>query len=176
MNIDFSQVLASNWLSKDDVTTLGTEAIISKITPEEVGDPPVEKYALHFHGDLKPLLLNPTNIRILVALYGPLSDDWLNQPIIVYSDPTVSYAGRIAGGVRLRMAVQSQAPVRPPPTNQEEVEYMKHVPRTRAHLPEPEHAPRQRAQLPPRREVTYATRAEALAAGSFDNMESDIPF
>jgi hypothetical protein len=114
MSINFDQVLSSKWMSKDDVPTQGVDLIIRSITQEQVGDELEEKLALHFHGSYKPLLLNRTNIRILQSIYGSDSSKCLNQPICVYCDPTISYGGRLTGGVRLRMPQPAQRPAAPP--------------------------------------------------------------
>jgi hypothetical protein len=117
MNFDMNETLASKWMSKDDVPTQGVDLIIRQITQEQVGDEMEDKFAMHFHGSYKPLLLNRTNIRIVMSLYGPKSDAWINQPICVYNDPTISYGGRLTGGVRLRMAQAARQPAPPPPVN-----------------------------------------------------------
>lgn len=117
MNFDMNQVLSSKWMAKEDVPVQGVDLIIRQITQEAVGDEMEEKYAMHFHGSYKPLLLNRTNIRIVMSLYGPKSESWLNNPICVYNDPTISYGGRLTGGVRLRMPTNFQ-PLVPPQQQQ----------------------------------------------------------
>jgi len=116
-NFNMNDVLASKWMAKDDVPTQGVDLIIRQLTKEEVGDELEEKFAMHFHGSYKPLLLNRTNIRIVMSLYGPNSADWINKPICVYNDPTISFAGRLTGGVRLRMPQPAQRQAPPPPVN-----------------------------------------------------------
>jgi hypothetical protein len=111
MSINFDQVLSSKWMSRTDVPQQGVDLIIRAITQEQVGDELEDKIALHFHGSYKPLLLNRTNLRILQSIYGSNSDNCINKPVCVYDDPTISYGGRLTGGVRLRMSqpVQRQA-------------------------------------------------------------------
>jgi len=114
-SFDTNELLASKWLDKSDVPQQGVDLIIRCITQEFIGDDMEDKLAMHFHGSYKPLLLNRTNMRIAASLYGPKTDNWLNQPICVYSDPTISFAGRLTGGVRLRMPQQAPARAATPP-------------------------------------------------------------
>ncbi len=60
---------------------------------------------LHFADpNVKPLGLNVTNKRILVAAYGDESDNWRGQPVEIYVDPNVTNSrGEIVGGIRLRI-------------------------------------------------------------------------
>ncbi len=71
---------------------------------------------LYFHGDTKPLILNPTNRDILKAiLHVQTSGELKNKQIVLYNDLSVVYQGRV-GGIRIRSAEQ-QAPVsHVPPT------------------------------------------------------------
>jgi hypothetical protein len=120
MGFNMQTELASQWLSKDDVTIQGTDACITRITSEQVGDDRDQKFAMHFQGNLKPLLLNKTNTRIMVALYGADSDGWLGKTIQLYNDPTIGFGGQITGGVRVRPSQNHPprlpaTPVRPTP-------------------------------------------------------------
>jgi hypothetical protein len=103
------EVLASQWMAKEDVTFEGTELTIAGVSKEEIGQDRDVKFALHFKFGAKPLILNKTNTRILAALFGPQSDGWTNQRIVAYNDPSVGYAGQLTGGVRLR-AVSAAKP------------------------------------------------------------------
>jgi hypothetical protein len=84
-------------------------AIISDVrvqTFEKTARSPREdKDMLHFADpNVKPLGLNVTNKRILVAAYGDESDNWRGQPVEIYVDPNVTNSrGEIVGGIRLRI-------------------------------------------------------------------------
>jgi hypothetical protein len=84
-------------------------AIISEVrvqTFEKTARSPREdKDMLHFADPtVKPLGLNVTNKRILVAAYGDESDNWRGQPVEIYVDPNVTNSrGEIVGGIRLRI-------------------------------------------------------------------------
>jgi hypothetical protein len=84
-------------------------AIISEVrvqTFEKTARSPREdKDMLHFADpSIKPMGLNVTNKRILVAAYGDESDNWRGQPVEIYVDPNVTNSrGEIVGGIRLRI-------------------------------------------------------------------------
>jgi hypothetical protein len=67
------------------------------------GAPQEMKWCLEFRQIDKPLVLNQTNIQILEKVFGSdNSDDWIDNEIIAYTDPNVSYGGKLVGGIRLR--------------------------------------------------------------------------
>jgi len=105
-----SEMLASNWLRKEDLSDpVGGEVFtIRKLTEELVGQDQQSKWAVHWkERDVAPLLLNKTNLRILAAMLGDDTDGWLGKEVEVYHDPSISYAGQLVGGLRVR-------PPRPP--------------------------------------------------------------
>ena len=111
MGFNMADAVGGTFITKNDVTTTGTNIKIAGITQEKVGQEQEPKFALWFMGDqLKPLVLNKTNINILRALYGDDSDNWVHKDINVYNDPTVGYSGQITGGVRLRQVQAAPAP------------------------------------------------------------------
>jgi len=116
MNINFNDVLASKWMSATDLPPQGVDLIIRSFSMEQVGDELEDKVALHFHGSYKPLLLNRTNLRILQSIHGT-SENCINKAICVYNDPSISFGGRLTGGVRLRMPTPVYQPEPPPPVN-----------------------------------------------------------
>jgi hypothetical protein len=84
-------------------------AIISEVrvqTFEKTARSPREdKDMLHFTDpSIKPLGLNVTNKRVLLAAYGDESDNWRGQPVEIYVDSNVTNSrGEIVGGIRLRI-------------------------------------------------------------------------
>ena len=100
----------SKYLAKGDVSLQGADAVMANVTIEEVGDD--QKPILYFMGgQLKPMVLNKTNVAVLTSLYGPESDHWQGKQVCVYNDPSVSYQGVATGGVRLRPSAQQPAGV-----------------------------------------------------------------
>ena len=109
-----SEMFASNWLKKDDLEDpVGGEVLtIRRVTEELVGQDQQSKWALHWREkDYQPLLCNKTNLRLLASMFGDDTDDWVGKEVEVYHDPTISYAGQIVGGLRVR-------PPRPPKPRQ----------------------------------------------------------
>jgi hypothetical protein len=98
----------SKSLRKEDVPQPFV-AVISEVrvqTFEKTARSPREdKDMLHFaDASIKPLGLNVTNKRVLVAAYGDESDNWRGQPVEIYVDPNVTNSrGEIVGGIRLRI-------------------------------------------------------------------------
>ena len=115
MGFNMAEAVSGDYISKNDVPTTGTNIQIAGVSQEKIGQEQEQKFVLWFLGDeLKPLVLNKTNINILRALYGDDSDSWKGKHVNVYNDPTVGYAGQITGGVRLRMPTPgSDAPIYP---------------------------------------------------------------
>ena len=109
-----SEMLASNWLRKEDLSDpVGGEVFtIKKLTEELVGSDQQSKWAVHWRErDVAPMLLNKTNLRLLAAMLGDDTEDWIGKEVEVYHDPSISYGGQLVGGLRVR-------PPRPPKPRQ----------------------------------------------------------
>lgn len=117
MNVN--DILASKWASVTDFPTHGVDLQIINCTKEAVGEMLEDKIAIHFNGGFKPLLANRTNLRVLAALLGPDTANWSGRTVNVYADPTVQYAGRLVGGVRVRAAMSQPQPQQPQATAQQ---------------------------------------------------------
>ena len=60
---------------------------------------------LHFHGDLKPLVLNQTNKELLKEITGATTVGGVkNKKVVLYNDATIIFKGKMVGGIRLRAA------------------------------------------------------------------------
>ena len=80
-------------------------ARIEQCEVEPVGDK--EKLVLRFAGLPKDitdrgLVLNKVNGDILAAIFGPESDSWVGQSVVVFNDESVRGPGGIRGGIRIR--------------------------------------------------------------------------
>ncbi len=99
------EMLESKFLKKEDVGTgvlMTVEACIQKNVAQQGADPEM-KWCLTFASCDKPLVLNATNIQLCKMIFE--SDDtdyWIGKKIVLYTDPNVSYAGRVVGGIRVR--------------------------------------------------------------------------
>jgi hypothetical protein len=112
-----SDMRESKFLKKEDVGR-GVLVTISGCVQKNVakeGADPEQKWCLTFKELDKPLVLNGTNVQLCEAICG--SDDtdhWIGKRIVLYTDPNVSYQGRLVGGIRIR-APKPGAVAPPPP-------------------------------------------------------------
>jgi hypothetical protein len=103
----------SKYLKKEDV---GDGVIVTIKGYEEVnvgmqGAAPDYKWALFFNELEKPMVLNSTNGQLLQNITGSGEfDDWIGKQVVLYDDPSIAYAGKITGGIR----VKAHKPARPP--------------------------------------------------------------
>ena len=103
--VAFSSMSESKYLKKEDLDEQGNLCTIKAFKKQNVaqeGEDPEHKYIMFLHEFEKGLVLNATNRAILEKVYGPDTDDCLGNPIVLYIDENVSYAGKIVGGIRLR--------------------------------------------------------------------------
>lgn len=113
MHID--DLKESKYLTKHDVEPELTATImgIGKENLARDNDPPEFKYILNFK-ECKPLVLNSTNGQLTaLALGSPETDDWIGKQVTMYNDRTVSYAGKLTGGVRIRPDAPKQSTQKP---------------------------------------------------------------
>jgi hypothetical protein len=110
-------MLESKFLKKEDVGR-GMLVTISGCIQENMameGKKPDMKWCLEFTETDKPLVLNSTNIQLCEQICG--SDDtdhWIGKRIVLYTDPNVSFGGKLVGGIRVR-APKVTAKLPPPP-------------------------------------------------------------
>jgi hypothetical protein len=105
-----STMMPSKHLKQSDVPS-PIVATIAGVEMREVGteDNAETKAVMDFKEDLKSLVLNVTNITTLEMLYGDDSDQWIGKKIEIYSDPSIMYAGKRVGGLRVREPGQTPA-------------------------------------------------------------------
>lgn len=100
---------------------------IERVTTEQF-DGEDEKFAVHFVGKDKPMILNVTNERMLCNLFGdPTSPDpaavteqFRGKIVNLYFDPNVMFGGKRVGGLRLQeydLNPISNTTEEPPPHN-----------------------------------------------------------
>lgn len=94
----------SRFLTKEDVeppiavTIKGYE----EQNVEMEGEPERKKWTLSFHELDKPLVLNITNGQRIEVVTGSAEfDDWIGKKITLYNDKTVSFGGKLTGGIRV---------------------------------------------------------------------------
>lgn len=105
---------------------------IDKIKREEMSDGK-DKWVMYFREIKEGLVLNVTNSSTLAEFFGPETDDWERQKIVVF--PTrVQFGKDMVPGLRVRLPKNQPAPPvpapgasvssrrTPPPMTQEEVD------------------------------------------------------
>jgi hypothetical protein len=107
-----SEMRESKFLKKEDVGSgaLMTVESCHQHNVAKEGAPPENKWCLSFAESDKPLVLNSTNIQLCEAIFG--SDDpdhWIGKRVVLYTDPTIMYAGKVVGGIRLRAPKKTAA-------------------------------------------------------------------
>jgi len=100
-----SALKESKFLKRADVGE-GVLVTIRNLTQENVGKEGQDedmKWAMHFTELEKPLILNSTNAQIIAQiLKSEETDDWTGRQVVLYDDPSVSYGGKLVGGIRVR--------------------------------------------------------------------------
>lgn len=111
-----SEMRESKFLKKEDVGkgVLATIAGCDQMNVAMEGAGQELKWCLHFRELEKPLVLNSTNIQLCAQICGSEdTDDWKGKPIVLYTDPNVSYGGKLVGGIRVRAPKPGSVPNAP---------------------------------------------------------------
>jgi hypothetical protein len=105
-------MIQSKYLRKEDVPDDETYTIkgVRQDNLAKDGQPDEMRWVLGFAEVNKPMVLNITSIRVLEQAFGGDTDDWKGKQVIVYTDPNVSFGGKVVGGLRLRIPKQKAAP------------------------------------------------------------------
>jgi len=114
-----SQMLPSKFLRQADVGrgVLLTITGCKEVDVAEDDQPRESKWALTFAETAKPLVLNATNIQSCEHIFASDdSDHWIGKKLVAYTDPTISFGGKVVGGIRVR-APRLPAPQPPPPVH-----------------------------------------------------------
>ena len=74
--------------------------VVVKVTRVDVrgGDQPV---SIHTDGDLQPFKPCLSMRRVLAKLWGGETDSWVGKSMVLFNDPTVIWAGKPEGGIRI---------------------------------------------------------------------------
>jgi hypothetical protein len=101
----------SKYLAQIDVPS-PILATIATVRIETLQNPREDKPILHFAGNnLKPMILNVTNRRVLINAWGDETDNWNGKVIEVYVNPDITNSqGEVVGGVRVRIPVAPKPP------------------------------------------------------------------
>lgn len=113
-----SEMRESKFLKQSDIGTglLMTVASCERHNVAQDGADPELKWCLTFAESDKPLVLNTTNIQLCERIFSSDdTDQWIGKRIVLYVDPTVSYGGKVVGGIRVRAPKKNVAAKPPPP-------------------------------------------------------------
>src|ERR1022692_3281424 len=110
--MNLNELFPSNYLTKEDVPSPRV-LVMSGVTRKEVWRKNGKQMAvvLQFNGNVKPMVLNKTNARIIARIYGNDTAMWTNKPIEIYHDPNVMLGRERVGGLRVRAAAEVPAKV-----------------------------------------------------------------
>ena len=114
----------SKFLKKEDVGrgALFTVAAVRQENVAKEGAEPEHKWVMDFEESEKPLVLNQTNIHLCAVIFNSEdTDEWINGRIVLYTDPSIMYAGKVVGGIRVRKP-KATAPAAKPKPKPEPVE------------------------------------------------------
>ena len=108
-SLDVAVPRETTYLTKEEAGK-GTVARIKQFERHELeGEHGTEhKTVLTFSDLAKGLVLNQTNKEALREYFGPLIKDCINQWVVLYNDPNVSFGGKRVGGIRLREASKEE--------------------------------------------------------------------
>jgi hypothetical protein len=114
----------SPWLASEDIP-IGTEKLVTIVdvlrhrnVKFDQGRVESNLGALKFAEFDKQMVLNSTNRKLLVRLFGTDTRNWRSQVVALYVDPNVRMAGEVVNGLRLKMAPRgSRASTEPKAAN-----------------------------------------------------------
>jgi len=119
--MSISAFLRGKYLAKEDFER-PTRVVIREWKEEMVGakDGPKNKRAvLYFQGYDKGMVLNKTNIKRLIRIFGTEDDsEWIGKAVVLKNDPTVEFGGELTGGLRFDPLPQRSANTDPVPMRQ----------------------------------------------------------
>ena len=112
-----SEMQSSKFLKQSDVGdgVLYTVAGCRRQNVARDDDPAELKWCLLFEESDKPLVLNATNIQLAEQIFASDdTDDWVGKRVVLYTDHTISFGGKVVGGIRIRAPKVKGAKPKPP--------------------------------------------------------------
>jgi hypothetical protein len=107
-----SEMRESKFLKQSDIGA-GALMTVAGCNPHNVakeGAEPETKWCLEFEESEKPLVLNAINIQLCEKIFGSDdTDEWIGRRVVLYVDPTISFQGKVTGGIRVRAPKQQNA-------------------------------------------------------------------
>lgn len=125
MNV--SELRESKFLRKEDVGA-GALLTIREVYEENIakdGAPAEMKWCVAFDEVEKPMVLNSTNGQLIAKVTGSEeSDAWVGHKVVLFHDPSISFSGKVVGGIRVR-APRGAAAAKPGPIAAKVIEVAK---------------------------------------------------
>jgi len=113
--MDINQLYPSDYLKAADLQGRDVTVTIERIEVVTMTDGQ-PKPCVYFKGKQKGLLLNKTNAMNIASLYGPNTDGWVGQPIVLGTS-WVDFQGKSVEAIRVRpkrvQPQDHQAPAQP---------------------------------------------------------------
>jgi hypothetical protein len=104
MNVN--QLKQSKFLTRSDVGKGVLATIRGDVYQENVakeGAPEDLKWVIEFEELEKPMVLNSTNGQLIAHITkSEESENWRGHKVVLYDDPSVSFGGKLVGGIRIR--------------------------------------------------------------------------
>lgn len=97
-----SDAFPSKYIKHEDLGGREVTVRINYVKIEAVGPDKDNLPVMYFIGKEKGMVLNKTNANTIAIAYGDDSDDWSNQPVVLYAAPT-EYQGKSTTGLRVRI-------------------------------------------------------------------------
>lgn len=103
----------SEYLTKEDVGETGMNLTIAGFKMDMVGkgDDADQRCIMAFAEDVKPMIVNKTNMNRIKHITGAQTTGQARGKVInVYNDPMVEFGGKLTGGIRIRNATTPPDP------------------------------------------------------------------
>jgi hypothetical protein len=81
--MDMTKIFPSPWFAASDFDAIGKEMTIGNVMMQQVSAE--FKPVVYFHGQEKALVLNPTNNKLMIAMFGGDSKNWTGKNVVLYS-------------------------------------------------------------------------------------------
>jgi len=100
-NFDISDTILakSDQLNADDLASAPRTILITSVTRGNAESPVIVRYEGDSGRSFKPC---KTVRRILSLGWGTMANDWVGKSVTLYNDPSVIYAGKAIGGIRVK--------------------------------------------------------------------------
>lgn len=92
-----------SYIFEDGKDIVGTVKVIRNEIVTGPGGQKEECTICHFEENMKPMILNKTNMKTMAKLFGTdYVEDWSGKKFQIYVDPKVRFGKEVTGGLRVR--------------------------------------------------------------------------